>query len=264
MLLDTRNDGEPVGTVRAKTTYHDLVFPDPRYANDDGLVAIGGDYRPERLLMAYACGIFPWPCDELPLAWFSPNPRLVLRPDELLVPRSLRKKIRRGRFRVTYDTVFERVIEQCASMPRPGGGGTWLTEELIRGLTGLHRLGFAHSVETWRDGNLVGGLYGIALGSCFCGESMFHLEPDTSKVAFVQLAERLRQWSFRMIDCQVYTDHLARFGAREWPRDVFLSELDLAVREPTRRGPWPAAPPFHDAPAAAPASRKATPATVRH
>jgi leucyl/phenylalanyl-tRNA--protein transferase len=224
--------------VRAKTTFHDLVFPDPRRASDDGLVAIGGDYRPERLLMAYACGIFPWPCDDLPLAWFSPNPRLVLRPGEIVVSRSLRRKLRRGLFQVTYDTAFERVLRACAATPRAGVGGTWLTDELMRGLAGLHRLGFAHSVEAWRDGRLVGGLYGIALGGCFSGESMFHVEPDASKVAFVHLAERLRSWDFHLIDCQVYTDHLARFGAREWPRDHFLGELDLAIRAPTRRGLW--------------------------
>lgn len=217
---------------------HHLAFPDPRWADDYGLVALGGDYRPERLLAAYACGIFPWPSEELPYAWFSPNPRLVLRPDELYVSRSLRKTLRKGRFRVTYDVAFDDVIGRCAAASRPAGAGTWLTRELVGGLSALHRLGFAHSVESWRGGELVGGLYGISLGSLFCGESMFFTERDASKAAFVHLVERLRSWRFRMVDCQVYTEHLARFGAHEWPRDKFLDELDLAVREPTRRGPW--------------------------
>jgi len=223
--------------VRRQQLYY-LAFPDPRWADDYGLVALGGDYRPERLLAAYACGIFPWPSEELPYAWFSPNPRLVLTPDELYVSRSLRKTLRKNRFRVTYDLAFDDVIGHCAAASRPNGGGTWLTRELVRGLCGLHRLGFAHSVESWRGGELVGGLYGISLGTYFCGESMFFAERDASKAAFVHLVERLRGWRFRMIDCQVYTEHLARFGAREWPRDKFLDELELAVREPARRGPW--------------------------
>ncbi|HEX9733451.1 MAG TPA: leucyl/phenylalanyl-tRNA--protein transferase [Thermoanaerobaculia bacterium] len=217
---------------------HHLAFPDPRWADDYGLVALGGDYRPERLLAAYACGIFPWPSEGLPHAWFSPNPRLVLRPDELCLSRSLRKTLRKGRFRVTYDLAFDDVIRHCAAASRPNGAGTWLTPELVRGLRRLHRLGFAHSVESWRGDELAGGLYGVSLGTLFCGESMFFRQRDASKVALVHLAERLRSWGFRMIDCQVHTDHLARLGAREWPRDRFLDELGLAVREPTRRGPW--------------------------
>ncbi len=224
--------------MRPQTEAYERIFPDPRGADDHGLVAIGGDYRPELLLVAYASGIFPWPSDGLPFAWFSPNPRMVLVPAELHVPRSLRKQMRRGRFRVTYDTAFDEVLRQCAASRRPGGEGTWLSEELIQGLAGLNRLGFAHSVESWRDGELVGGLYGVALGTLFCGESMFFHEPDASKVAFVSLVERLRRWRFRLIDCQTHTGHLERFGAAEWPRGAFLDELAVAVREPTRRGPW--------------------------
>lgn len=221
-----------------RQTVHRLAFPDPRWADDYGLVAIGGDYGPERLLAAYACGIFPWPSDDLPYAWFSPNPRLVLRPGEIHLSRSLRKTLKRGLFRVTCDLAFDEVIRHCAAASRPNGEGTWLIPELVRGLSALHRLGFAHSVETWHGDELVGGLYGIALGSYFCGESMFFSERDASKVALVHLVERLREWGFRMIDCQVYTEHMARFGAREWPRDRFLDELELAVGEPGRRGPW--------------------------
>lgn len=213
-----------------------MLFPDPRFADDEGLIAIGGDYSPERLLAAYASGIFPWPSEELPYSWFSPNPRMVLRPEALHVPRSLRKVLKKERFRVTYDTVFDQVIQNCAL--RDDGDGTWLTPELISGLTSLHQLGLVHSVETWNNDELVGGLYGIALGSCFCGESMFFRQPDASKVAFVTVARMLEEWGFRMIDCQVHTEHLERFGAEEWPRDDFLEELDLALAEPWRRGPW--------------------------
>lgn len=215
-----------------------IRFPDPRQAPDHGLVALGADFRPEFLLAAYANGIFPWPCEDYQHAWFSPNPRLVLRPEELRVSRSLRKTLRQGIFRVTWDTAFDDVIRHCAEIRRRGERGTWISEEMIAGYGALHHLGFAHSVESWRQGRLVGGLYGVSLGAVFCGESMFYLERDASKVALVALAERLRGWRFRMIDCQVYTEHLVRFGAREWPRDEYLDELERALAVPTRRGSW--------------------------
>ncbi len=225
-------------------------FPDPRLAEDHGLVAVGGDYRPELLITAYAHGIFPWPTEGFSHAWFSPNPRMVLEPAELHVSRSLRKTLRKGRFRVTYDTAFEEVMRRCAAAERDGQRGTWITEELMDGFAALHEIGFAHSVETWRDGRLVGGLYGLALGAAFCGESMFHDETDASKVAFVTLVRRLQTWGFPLVDCQIHTGHLAQFGAREWPRDRFLDELEVAVRLPTRRGPWTEAEPMpsRDAP----------------
>ncbi|MCP4659538.1 MAG: leucyl/phenylalanyl-tRNA--protein transferase [bacterium] len=216
----------------------EIRFPDPRHASDEGLVAVGGDFRPEFLLTAYANGIFPWPCEDIEYAWFSPNPRLVLVPEELRISRSLRKTLRKENFRIRFDTAFDEVIRRCAAAPRPGGSGSWITSGMISGYTALHRLGFAHSVESWRGGRLVGGLYGVSLGGMFCGESMFHFEPDASKVALVALVERLRRWRFRMIDCQVYTEHLARLGATEWPRDVFLDELEHTLSEPTRRGRW--------------------------
>lgn len=213
-------------------------FPDPRRAADHGLVAVGGSYDARTLIAAYASGIFPWPSEDLPHAWFSPNPRMVLRPRDLHVSRSLRKTLRKGRFRTTWDTCFERVILCCAAAYRPGQGGTWINDELVDGFLALHGAGLAHSVEVWRGGRLVGGLYGLALGSVFCGESMFHRETDASKVAFVTLVERLRDWGFTMIDCQLHTEQLERFGAREWPRDRFLDELALALRAPTRIGRW--------------------------
>ncbi len=215
-----------------------IGFPDPRQAADHGLVAVGGDYRPEMLVTAYAHGIFPWPTDGLDHAWFSPNPRMVLLPGELHVSRSLRKTMRKGRFHITYDTAFGEVICRCAGARRAGQRGTWITDELTAGFTELHELGLAHSIESWRGDRLVGGLYGLALGSIFCGESMFHAETDASKVAFVTLVDQLQAWGFRMVDCQTYTRHLEQFGAREWPRGHFLDELELAVRDPTRRGKW--------------------------
>lgn len=215
----------------------ELAFPDPRQAADHGLVALGGDYRPERLLAAYACGIFPWPCEDLPFAWFSPDPRLILRPQDILLSRSLRKRIRRGDLRVTFDQAFSDVVYGCATARRDDEG-TWIIEELADGMSGLHRMGFAHSVEVWQEDLLVGGLYGVSLGNAFYGESMFHRVSDASKVALVGLAARLTDWGFRMIDCQVPTDHLKSLGAIEISRDAFLDELAEAVKQPTRRGSW--------------------------
>ncbi len=218
---------------------HDpLAFPDPRFASRQGLVAVGGDFRPERLLAAYFQGIFPWPSEELPHGWFCPDPRLVLLPEELHVSRSLEKVLRRKAFKITWDRAFPQVISHCSTVPRPGQAGTWISPELVAGFLALHRMGYAHSVEAWSGDRLVGGVYGIALGKMFCGESMFHLEPDASKVAFVHLVRRLAKQEFQLIDCQVYTQHMARLGAREWPRDEFLDALETAVAEPALRGSW--------------------------
>jgi leucyl/phenylalanyl-tRNA--protein transferase len=217
----------------------ELLFPPPTGASEEGLVAVGGDASPERLLLAYREGIFPWPMTGLPLLWFSPDPRFVLFPDAVHVPRSLEKRIRRGEYEVRADTAFERVIRGCASAYRPGQGGTWITDELRDGFLALHEKGYAHSIEAWQDGELVGGLYGISLGAAFFGESMFAIAPDASKVAFVTLlGHAFGPWRFRFVDCQVHTTHLARFGAREIPRTEFLDALDAALREPTRRGPF--------------------------
>lgn len=215
-----------------------MVFPDPNNADRDGLLAIEGDLNPHRVLLAYTQGIFPWPHEDLPLLWFSPDPRMVLVPLELHMSRSLRKTINKGVFEVRFDTAFNRVMRACAATPRAGQNGTWVTDEMIHTYCCLHDLGFAHSAEAWADGELVGGLYGVSLGAAFFGESMFAHRSDASKVAFVYLVRQLLQWNFHFIDCQMYTDHLARFGAVEWPRRRFLQALDRALQVPTRRGNW--------------------------
>lgn len=215
-----------------------LVFPPPEEADPSGLVAVGGDLSPERLLLAYSMGIFPWPLVEKPLLWFSPDPRMVLRPRERVVSRSLRKTLRRGVFEVRLDTAFERVVARCAEIPRRGEAGTWITRDMACAYLRLHELGFAHSAEAWQDGELVGGLYGVSLGAAFFGESMFADRPDASKVAFVSLVQQLEAWRFELIDCQVHTEHLARFGAKEWSRRRFLTALRRSLDAPTRRGTW--------------------------
>jgi leucyl/phenylalanyl-tRNA--protein transferase len=216
----------------------ELRFPPPEGASPEGVVAIGGDASPERLVLSYSLGIFPWPHRELPLLWFSPDPRFVLTFDHVHIGRSLRKRIRAEPFEVRADTDFEGVMQGCARSPRPGQDGTWITPELRTGFEALHRRGVAHSIETFCDGQLVGGLYGIAIGRAFCGESMFARAEDASKVAMVTLLGNLRRWGYHFVDCQVYTDHLARFGAREWPRPRFLQALQRALSEPTQHGPW--------------------------
>jgi leucyl/phenylalanyl-tRNA--protein transferase len=216
----------------------DLVFPPPEGASREGVVAVGGDFRPERLMLAYAQGIFPWPTEGMPLLWFSPNPRFVLFPSETHVPRSLKKVIKRGGFEVRVDTAFEQVIDACAAAPREGQRGTWITDELRAGYLELHRLGYAHSIECWIDGALAGGLYGVSLGRVFFGESMFAKAPDASKIAFATLLGNLVHWDFAMVDCQVYTDHLDRFGALDVPRREFLATLRVALGAPTRQGKW--------------------------
>lgn len=216
----------------------ELSFPPPEDANEEGIVAVGGDLSPERLLLAYRHGIFPWPARGYPLLWFSPDPRFALEPARAHVPRSLRKAIRRGSFRVTADTAFGEVITACAAMPRPRQKGTWITGDLREGYLGLHQLGYAHSIEAWDGDRLVGGLYGVALGRTFAGESMFASAPDASKVAFTTLLGHLAMWGFRIVDCQVHTEHLARFGATMWPRERFLSQWRSAVDEPSVLAPW--------------------------
>jgi leucyl/phenylalanyl-tRNA--protein transferase len=214
-----------------------LVFPPPVLA-EDGLLAIGGDLRPERLLLAYSSGIFPWYDDRQPILWHSPDPRMVLEAGNLHVPASLRKTIRRRPYRVTLDTAFGEVIAACAAARRPEGPGTWITPEMIAAYGELHRLGFAHSVEAWAGDELAGGLYGVSLGGAFFGESMFARRPDASKIAFVTMVEQLARWRITLVDCQVRTEHLERFGAQEWPRERYLAALREALEEKTRRGGW--------------------------
>lgn len=215
-----------------------LAFPPPERAEPSGLLAVGGDLRPERLLLAYSQGIFPWPLVERPLLWFSPDPRMVLEPRALRVSHSLRKTLRQGRFELRLDGAFAEVVRRCAEVPRRGEVGTWITPELAAAYRELHELGFAHSAEAWEGGRLVGGLYGVSLGGVFFGESMFADRTDASKAAFVTLVRQLEAWGFDLIDCQVHTEHLARFGAAEWPRARFLAALSASLERPTRCGRW--------------------------
>ena len=215
------------------------LFPDPRQADADGLVAYGGDLHPERLLAAYAQGIFPWPGGaDWPILWYSPDPRMVLVPTALHISHSLHKTLKKHPFEVRFDTAFAPVIRACATVPRLGQSGTWITADMIEAYCLLHELGFAHSAEAWAEDELVGGLYGVALGAAFFGESMFTRRPEASKVAFAHLVQHLQAWQFHFVDCQMYTDHLARFGAVLWRRERFLRALARALQEPTRRGRW--------------------------
>lgn len=213
-----------------------LLFPPPERGPRRGPIAVGGDLQPERLLLAYSMGIFPWQGE--PLHWHCPDPRMVLLADELHVTRNLRRARKRRPFRLTLDTAFTPVMTACASVPRPGQDGTWITPGMIESYAELHRRGIAHSVEAWRGERLVGGLYGLSLGAAFFGESMFAIEPDASKLAFVELVEQLGRWGIPLVDCQVHTPHLEGFGAREWPRRDFLQALQAALDRPTRLGPW--------------------------
>ena len=214
-----------------------LVFP-PLEQAEDGLLAVGGDLSPERLLLAYRSGIFPWYDESLPILWHSPDPRCVLPVDRLHVGRSLRRVLARGTYDIRYDTAFERVIRACQRTPRPGQDGTWITEEMVRAYVVLHGLGYAHSIEARLDGELVGGLYGVSLGRVFFGESMFAWKPNASKVALVRLAERIARWGFPFIDAQVPTPHTIAMGAEQWSRSTFIEGLRRELRHPTRRGSW--------------------------
>ncbi len=216
----------------------EIEFPHPALSEPDGLLAVGGDLSPERLLTAYARGIFPWYDERSPILWWSPDPRLVLEPEELHVSRSLARTLRRELFRVTSDTAFEQVIRRCADRERPRQRGTWITEAMIEAYLRLHRLGFAHSFEAWEGDALAGGLYGVSLGAAFFGESMFADRRDASKVAFVRSIELLVRRGVRLVDCQVRTDHLVALGAREVPRRRFLERLGEALEHPTLRGRW--------------------------
>ncbi len=217
----------------------DLRFPPVELASPEGLLAVGGDLRAERLLAAYRHGIFPWYNPGQPILWWSPDPRAVLFPPKLRVSRSLRKTLRQKKFAVTLDTAFREVIEHCARpRPKTPGGGTWITPEMIEAYCVMHERGYAHSVESWRAGELVGGLYGVALGSAFFGESMFSRQTDASKVAFVCLVRQLAAWGYTLIDCQMSTQHLFSLGAEEIRRREFMARLEQALAQPDRRGRW--------------------------
>lgn len=211
-------------------------FPPVARALDapNGLLAAGGDLSAERLLEAYRSGIFPWFSPGDPILWWSPDPRMVLFPQEFRLSTSLKKTLKRARFKVTTDQAFEQVVRACAA-PRASENGTWIVEEMITAYCELHRLGHAHSVEVWIENELVGGLYGVAIGKMFYGESMFSKRTDGSKIAFAHMARQLEYWGFGMIDCQMYTPHLASLGAREIPRAEFVARLqDLINCEPVQ------------------------------
>jgi leucyl/phenylalanyl-tRNA--protein transferase len=214
-------------------------FPclDKALREPDGLLAVGGCLSVQRLLNAYRHGVFPWYNAGEPILWWSPNPRLVLFPDRLKVSRSLRKTLRKNKFSISYDRAFAEVITGCARM-RKGSTGTWITQEISRAYKNLFRLGIAHSVEAWHGEELVGGLYGIALGQVFFGESMFHTMTDASKVAFVTLVEQLGCWGYQMIDCQVRTEHLESFGAQEVDRNDFVKLLDRYCEAQVNSEAW--------------------------
>lgn len=216
----------------------EIIFPPPELADEDGLIAVGGDLSQERLLYAYSLGIFPWYSQDSPILWWSPDPRLVLFPGDLKVSRSLRQTIRKSVYHISMDEAFQDVITACATVHRSRDGDTWIVEAMQDAYTVLHRSGFAHSVEAWHKGRLAGGLYGVSIGSAFFGESMFAQKSDASKVAFVALVRQLMRWNFSIIDCQITTAHLKSFGAREIARSEFLNILHSALTAPTRKGRW--------------------------
>jgi leucyl/phenylalanyl-tRNA--protein transferase len=203
-----------------------IYFPPVTQAlrSPNGLLAAGGDLSASRLLEAYRHGIFPWFSEGEPILWWSPDPRMVLLPEKFKLSHSLRKTLRKGHYEIRTDSAFEQVMRACAA-PRDGASGTWIHEEMIAAYCELHRMGYAHSVETWMDGKLVGGLYGMALGRMFFGESMFSLKTDASKIALAHLCAQLHRWDFGMIDCQMNTPHLSSLGAREIPRKDFIARL---------------------------------------
>lgn len=217
----------------------EILFPDPREAMDDGLLAYGGDLSVERLVTAYSYGIFPWYDEYSPdIMWWSPRPRLILYPDKFKVSKSLRQKIKRKLFDVRLDTAFDQVIEACSTAPREDQDGTWITSEMKQAYINLHDLGVAHSVECWQGDKLVGGLYGVSLGGAFFGESMFHRVSDASKVAFYTLCQLAKALDFSFIDCQMHTDHLVSLGAEEITQDQFLDMLAKSNKVATRQGNW--------------------------
>ncbi len=216
----------------------ELVFPSPEDAEPDGLLAVGGDLSVKRLLLAYQMGIFPWYTEETPILWWSPDPRLVVFPEDLKISKSLKRIIKKDTFNITLDQAFEKVIRNCATAKRSRDEGTWIVDEMIDAYCELHRQGFAHSAESWQECKLVGGLYGVSLGKVFFGESMFSTVSNASKVAFVHLVQLLQSWEFSLIDCQVTTDLLLSFGARESPRVDFLYCLRAALLHKTHRGKW--------------------------
>ena len=215
----------------------ELSFPSPRLADSNGLLAVGGDLSMERLVLAYQMGIFPWYSEETPILWWSPDPRLVLFPGDLHISRSLKRVVDKGVFGITFDTAFDRVISECAAC-RAKGDGTWIVPEMIAAYMKLHEAGVAHSVEAWCGNDLVGGLYGVSLGKCFFGESMFSRVSNASKVALASLVSFVKKRDFDFVDCQVTNSHLLRMGAKEISRDAFLEMLEKSISGATCHGNW--------------------------
>jgi len=214
------------------------VFPPVNEAEPDGLVAIGGDLSPTRLLSAYASGIFPWFMEEEDIFWFSPDPRMILLPENFKVSDSFHRIIHSNHYEVRFDTVFDQVIGACAEMVRPGQDGTWIGPAFIEAYQRLYDMGYAHSVETFKNNTLVGGLYGIAIGAAFFGESMFFRTDNASKIALHRLVERCREFGIHFIDCQVESEHLSRLGAHAIPREAYLERLAVAMKSNRNKGRW--------------------------
>lgn len=216
-----------------------IAFPSPNLAEEDGLLAIGGDLSPNRLLLAYQLGIFPWYNEEEPILWWSPNPRCVLYPAAIKISKSMKQLFKKQAFTVTFDNNFEQVVQQCQQRPRKGQDGTWITDYMLDAYCKLWELGFAHSVEVWnQEQELVGGLYGVSIGSCFFGESMFSKVSNASKYGFITLVRQLNQWGINLIDCQIHTKHLESLGAIEISRKEFLIELKQCIKLGTLQGKW--------------------------
>nr|WP_321466557.1 leucyl/phenylalanyl-tRNA--protein transferase [uncultured Desulfobulbus sp.] len=215
-----------------------LLFPSPEFAEDDGLLAVGGDLNPERLVMAYSLGIFPWYSHDDPILWWSPAPRLVLFPEEFHLPKRLARLIRAKTFTVTADTAFAEVLAGCATASGRDEQGTWITPEMQQAYLELHKYGFAHSIECWQEGRLVGGLYGVCLDQIFFGESMFSRTSNASKVALATLVDLARQKEIALIDCQMTTEHLLRFGARELSREAFQEQLEEHIADCRPQKKW--------------------------
>lgn len=211
---------------------YSYTFPDPLSASEEGILAYGGDLHPNRIMGAYRKGIFPWFNEDDPILWWSPNPRFILEIDEFKISKSLRRTIKKNIFEIKYDTAFVQVMIACANAPRDDQDGTWIIPEMIEAYSELHALGHAHSFEAWYDGELVGGGYGVVIGDIFCGESMFAKKTDASKVAFVHLVQRLQENGFKIIDSQIHTDHLERFGAKHISREKYLEYVQNALLNP--------------------------------
>ena len=216
----------------------DHIFPDPRHGASEGLLAFGGDLSPNRLLTAYRKGIFPWYSDGDPILWWSPDPRSILYPKNFKLSKSFRRVLKNSGFIVKFDHAFESVIKYCSQVPREGQNGTWILDEMREAYIELHHMGYAHSVEVYLDGELVGGLYGLSMGKAFFGESMFSLKSNSSKVAFKALSDTLESRGYDFIDCQVRNDHLVSLGAIDIPRDRFLDELDSSLKKSSDIGSW--------------------------